>query len=68
MPMINNMIDTRLTAWQGNMLWINIEFWLLKIIGANYDLLNQVPLVKSQINIHQSRQENDHKIGNARII
>jgi hypothetical protein len=38
--MINNIIDTRVPAWQGNMLWINIEFWILKIIGTNYDLLD----------------------------
>jgi hypothetical protein len=37
MPMINNNVDTRVTAWQRNMLWINIEFWLLKIISKSHD-------------------------------
>jgi hypothetical protein len=67
MPMINNIIDTQVTAWQRNMLWINIEFWLLNIISTNYDNLDAMPMENSRMKIHQSIQGDDHRIGNARI-
>ena len=68
MPMINNITDTQVTAWQRNMLWINIEFWLLKIIGSKYDLHDAVAEANNKMKIPQSSQGNDHRLGNARII